>query len=190
MIPPMRRKDGPTGAPRVFLAGALIACLVIHPAAGAVTWLHFEKAAVRKEVAERIRRGVDGRDLVVLEFPLEKTRTLLRWEGPREFEYRGRMYDVVETRLVGDTVAYKCLRDDEETLLNSRLKELAPQESGEVLDPEGDDERPDPRPMTSHGAVVCDWRISDTGLHRLRHPSRTWPPSVALKPPTPPPKPA
>ena len=179
-------------ASRTGLAGVLAACLLIHPAVGAVTWVHFEKAAVKRDVSERLRRGVEEDELVVLEFSLEQAQAqaLLHWESPREFEYRGRMYDLIETRILGQTVVYKCWKDDEETRLNNRLKELAPQESGETLDPKGDDERPDVRPMTSHGAVVCDWRFPDSGLSPLRHVSPVGPRSAAPRPLTPPPKPA
>ena len=126
-------------ASRTGLAGVLAACLLIHPAVGAVTWVHFEKAAVKRDVSERLRRGVEEDELVVLEFSLEQAQALLHWESPREFEYRGRMYDLIETRILGQTVVYKCWKDDEETRLNNRLKELAPQESGETLDPKGDE---------------------------------------------------
>jgi hypothetical protein len=177
-------------ASRTGLAGVLIACLLIHPAIGAVTWAHFEKAAVKRDVSERLRRGVEEGELVILVFPREKARHLLNWEGPREFEYQGRMYDLVETQVAGDTVVYKCLRDDEETRLNNRLKELALRESGVVLDPGSDGGRLDGRSMTSHGAVVCDGRIPNSGWHRFGRPSCVEPSSVAPRPPTPPPRPA
>jgi hypothetical protein len=186
---PMDRTVETTAASRAVLAGVLIACLLIHPAIGAATWIQIDKAAVKRDVSERIRRGIEERDLVALEFPLEKARMLLRWEGSREFEYAGRMYDVVETRVLGDKVVYTCWPDHEETRLNERLRELASPESGEVFDPEGDEERTGPPQLASHGAVVCDWRISDSGRPRFRRPSRIEPPSVALGPRTPPPKP-
>lgn len=176
------------GAPRTGVASVLIACLLIHPAIGAVTWAHFEKAAVKREVSERLRRGVEEGELVVLVFPRGKVRPPLNWESSREFEYQGRMYDLVETLVVGDSVVYKCLRDDEETRLNNRLKELALRESGEVLDPGSDGGRLDGRSMTSHGAIVSDGRIPNSGWHRFGHPFRVDPSSVALSPPTPPPR--
>jgi hypothetical protein len=175
---------------KMALAGLLTACLLIDPAVGAVAWLSCEQAAAKNEAAELVSRGIDEADLVVLSFTLLETRTLLHWEQAREFEYNGRMYDVVETRTLGDTVLFTCWPDGEETRLNGRLRELASREWDEVCDVDGADERPGSPHRTSLGAVVCDWRIPDPGSRRLRRLPRISPASAVLRPPTPPPRPA
>jgi hypothetical protein len=190
MISPMCRTDHTSRVSRAVPAGVLAACMLINPAMGVVTWLCYKKAAVKEEVAVHIRSGIEDSDLVVLEFTFEEARTLLRWEDSREFEYDGHMYDIVETQVLGHTVLYKCWWDNDETRLNDRLRELASQDLGELFCLEGDEERSESSPMTSHGAVVCDWRISDSGFHRHW---RLFPgiyPSVIISPPTPPPRPA
>ena len=186
----MRERRTAGGFSRATLSAALAACLLTHSAIGAAPWLLFEKAAVKRGVRERIVRGIEEGDLMVLTFTLEEARALLRWEEPREFEYDGRMYDIVETQAIGETVTYKCWRDQEETLLNNRLQELASLELGEAADPEGDEKGPGSPHMDSHVAVVCDWRPPNAGRHRLGRLVRSLSPSGVIRPPTPPPRPA
>jgi len=112
----------------------LIVCFLYDPVARNLTWLHYRKAVVKKEVQRQIDDGLDKSKLVVLQFSKEETKTKLRWEHANEFEYNQKMYDIVEIKTVGDTVFYRCWYDHEETILNRQLEELA----GQVLgnDPE------------------------------------------------------
>lgn len=64
------------------------------------------------------------KELVLLKFIKAETQTQLRWEHAGEFEYRGQMYDVVETIMKGDSIYFRCWWDHEETKLNSQLDEL------------------------------------------------------------------
>jgi hypothetical protein len=190
MIPPMLKKKGAAGEPRAVLAGILIACWLIDPAIGALTGLGRELAALKGEAAERLRRGIDESDLVVLEFTLEEAGTLLQGENSREFEYGGRMYDIVATRARGDTVRITCWPDEEETRLNDRIRELASREWGEVCSLERDEDRAGSAQMTSLGAVVCDGRVSEARARRFQRLLRLSFPSASHRPPTPPPRPA
>lgn len=74
-----------------------------------------------------IDEGMDKSELVLLKFTKKETRTKLRWEHSREFEYNHRMYDIVEKKTVGDTVYYWCWYDHMETMLNFKLEELVSQ---------------------------------------------------------------
>jgi hypothetical protein len=128
------------GAAKNVIAG-LVALVLLDPCVGSFPWLHFKRAMLKKEVAKHITRGIESDQLVVLRFPKEEIETLLRGEHSREFEYKGQMYDVVQTWTVGDTVYYRCWLDREETKLNNRLKELAeralegPLKIGQQADP-------------------------------------------------------
>jgi hypothetical protein len=186
----MPRTESAAGVSRALLSAALAAGLLIQPAIGAAPWLLREKAAVKSEARERLRGGLEEAAIVTLSFTLEESRTVLRWEDEQEFEYEGRMYDVVETRVEGGTVSYRCWRDEEETRLNERLKELACRELGEAADPDSDEDGPGSPRTTSLGAVVFDWMASSSGPHRLRRLSPRGYLSIAFGPPTPPPWPA
>jgi hypothetical protein len=108
----------------------LLICFLFDPLARNFTWLHYRKVMVKKEVQRQIDDGMDKNKLVVFKFSQEDTKTKLRWEQASEFEYNHKMYDVVETEIIGDAVYYQCWYDHEETMLISQLEELACQVMG------------------------------------------------------------
>lgn len=69
--------------------------------------------------------GMSKERLVRLAFTKGQTDTLLRWEHAKEFEFQNQMYDVLERKNQGDSVIYWCWWDQEETLLNRHLENLA-----------------------------------------------------------------
>lgn len=68
--------------------------------------------------------GIAEEALVLLKFSEPDSKTLLRWEHAREFEFQGQMYDVVKTETRGDTIYYRCWLDQKESELNQQLKHL------------------------------------------------------------------
>jgi hypothetical protein len=90
-------------------------------------YLHFEKAALKREIKWKMVAGIDQNELVLLKFSKEEAEKQLRWEHSKEFEYAGQMYDVVSKEIKGDTIYYRCWWDHEETALNKKLQELVAQ---------------------------------------------------------------
>ena len=88
-------------------------------------WLQYEKFVVKDEAENRIAEGIDEDELVLLKFSGEESLTEVRWEDPGEFEYKGQMFDIVDTRIEGDTIYYSCWWDKEETLILKQLAELS-----------------------------------------------------------------
>lgn len=68
--------------------------------------------------------GLNKCELVLLSFSKVQSTKELSWEHSHEFEYRGEMYDVVETDTLEDSIHYWCWCDHAETNLNRQLKEL------------------------------------------------------------------
>lgn len=68
--------------------------------------------------------GVEKDELVLFKFTETEKQNDLRWEHSKEFEYKGEMYDIVETQFHGDTTYYWCWWDYEETKLNKQLDGL------------------------------------------------------------------
>ena len=68
--------------------------------------------------------GIPREELVLLKFTEDQKVNDLRWEHSKEFEYKGEMYDIVETHFKGDTTYYWCWWDYEETQLNKQLDGL------------------------------------------------------------------
>jgi hypothetical protein len=89
--------------------------------------LYVHKRQVRKALKWQLIAGVEREALVLLKFTPEEARTQLRWKHAGEFEYRGEMYDIVETAIHGDTAYYWLWWDREETQLNRQLQALVGQ---------------------------------------------------------------
>lgn len=106
--------------------GIAISLLLILgcPFLGTRGFLLLRKHHIRSEVKERILAGVDKNELVYLAFSSRQTRTDLRWEHDREFEYRGEMYDIVQSETRNDSVFYHCIHDRAETAVNRQLETL------------------------------------------------------------------
>lgn len=101
----------------------LILCF-IAPVATTFAILQFQKKQVKREFKWKMIAGIDKAELVLLKFTDQEKQTLLNWEHPKEFEYQGEMYDIVETAQIGDTTYYWTWWDNEETKLNIQLDEL------------------------------------------------------------------
>lgn len=106
------------------VAGTLLLFCLIAPLVATFACLHYQKAMVRKEVKHTIIAGIDKNELVLLRFTEEESKTRLRWEHSKEFEFLGQMYDVVEKEIKGDTTYYWCWLDNKETKLNKQLDGL------------------------------------------------------------------
>jgi hypothetical protein len=98
-------------------------CLVA-PVSITFTFLHYQKNEVRKTVNELIVSGINQAELVLLKFTKEDSASLLRWEHAMEFEFDGKMYDIVKTQNNGDTTSYWCRFDENETKINQQLNDL------------------------------------------------------------------
>ncbi|MBN2265125.1 MAG: hypothetical protein JW775_04845 [Candidatus Aminicenantes bacterium] len=174
------------------LAAALTLGLFVDPIGGAFTWLHCRREGVKKEVREHIIAGVREDDLVLLRFSEEESRTRLRWEHAREFEYDGQMYDIVDTWTVGETVYYRCWWDREETRLNQRLRELAIRAFGGRVPGLVEDGGPLMTSLRSLPGLLIETRpVREPGWTAARDcafADRFS--SLTIQPPTPPPRPA
>lgn len=101
----------------------LILCFVA-PVTTTYIILKYQKKQVKREVKWKMIAGIDKEELVLLKFTQEEKRTQLKWKHSKEFEYKGEMYDIVESKLVGDTTYYWLWWDHEETKLNKQLSHL------------------------------------------------------------------
>jgi hypothetical protein len=106
------------------LSVILLIISLTAPFAGSYFWLQHQKAVLKKELKWELISGIDKSELVLLSFTIEETKTKLRWEHSKEFEYNQQMYDIVASDTVGDTINYWCWWDHEETKLNKQLKKL------------------------------------------------------------------
>ena len=96
----------------------------VAPVATTFIILRYQKKQVRREVKWKMIAGIDKEELVFFKFTDAEKQNDLRWEHSKEFEYKGEMYDIVETQFRGDTTYYWCWWDYEETQLNKQLDGL------------------------------------------------------------------
>jgi hypothetical protein len=87
-------------------------------------WLQYKKAVIRGEVKTMMLNELTEDALEVLTFTSDEAANL-KWEHAVEFEFDGRMYDVVEKRQNGESITYVCWPDHKESDLNKQLDELA-----------------------------------------------------------------
>ena len=97
---------------------------MLAPALVTYGWLHYKKHAVKQEIKWRILSRTDKEELIKLTFTAAEKETL-RWEHDSEFEYQGRMYDIVESEEKKGFVTYWCFNDKAETELNRQILALA-----------------------------------------------------------------
>ncbi|MFQ3598711.1 MAG: hypothetical protein SNJ55_08730 [Chloroherpetonaceae bacterium] len=105
----------------------LVLVALFTPFSATYLWLHIQKRLVKKEVKAKLIAGIDKSELVHFTFSQSQIETDLRWEHSKEFEYKGEMYDIVETQIIGDSIHYVCWHDRAETKLNRRLQALIAQ---------------------------------------------------------------
>jgi hypothetical protein len=88
-----------------------------------ITWTTYEyqREKVRKSVKRMMMAGIKSEELILLRFAQAEKNRLLNWKHSKEFEYKGEMYDIVESTESGDSVFYWCWWDYEETRLNRQL---------------------------------------------------------------------
>jgi hypothetical protein len=100
---------------RIFL----FLCLLL-PFIGNYFSLQQQKKELKLEIKKQLIRNKQITQLTLLKFSKHQL-AQVDWEEPGEFEYKGKMYDVVETREERDTVYYWCFQDKDETILNGKL---------------------------------------------------------------------
>ncbi|MBK9591208.1 MAG: hypothetical protein IPO32_06800 [Crocinitomicaceae bacterium] len=89
------------------LFSILLVSSLIGPYLGISLYLKHEKRMLKREIKHRIIEGIDRSELVELSFTPEEEQQL-RWEHSKEFEYKGEMYDVVESKSENGKITYWC----------------------------------------------------------------------------------
>ena len=108
----------------------ILLCL-IAPLCGSYLYIYLKKISIKKEVAEIIKSQPDEKDVIVLTFSEEEKNTVLEWKHDREFEFRGRMYDIIDHRKEGELYIYTCYKDHKETSLNREKEKLIAKSLGQ-----------------------------------------------------------
>ena len=84
------------------------------------------QAEVRTEVYAYLKSHTNDTNLTHFQLQLhngEFTDERFAWENENEFEFAGKMYDVIERKVKGDNVVLHCLEDKKETELVKAFEE-------------------------------------------------------------------
>lgn len=112
---------------RQRFASILVFGFLLIPLLGTYALLLKQKKDIKREVKRTILRGIDKTELVFFSFSSSEIRNKLYWEHAKEFEYGGEMYDVVESKCIGDSTYFWCWHDHEETALNIKANDIVKQ---------------------------------------------------------------
>jgi hypothetical protein len=107
----------------------LVACLFLNM--GGYTFLfNLHQKAIKKEMRKQLR-SVALEDQDVFEMHQkdgEPNDPDFAWEDAHEFVYKGKMYDVIETKLINGKLQVRCIEDAKEESLISQLSETHKQQ--------------------------------------------------------------
>jgi hypothetical protein len=79
---------------------------------------------IRSEVKKMLKANLPDNQLQHLSFhtaSLQRGTYTLQWVEDHEFRFRGQMFDIVSTIVIGDTTTFICLNDVQEERLNDQL---------------------------------------------------------------------
>ena len=87
-------------------------------------WFGFRQYCIRKEIKQQIRNGLGEDELTVIIFE-GKNGAGLDWIRPgKEFNFKGKMYDVVKSKVNNGKTFYFCINDKKEKkLIDQRSNE-------------------------------------------------------------------
>lgn len=110
----------------------LLTFLVFFNSTGYIL-VYFEQLANNKREIRVLINSKDGSSIIQkLKFTWFNYETKLNWKEEKEFEYKGRMYDVERVEIKSNYVIVYCLRDETEEMLISNYDKL--QESNSIKD--------------------------------------------------------
>lgn len=96
---------------------------LILPAITTFSILQQRKHLLKKEVKSKLA-SINADKLEKFSFTYKQSNEDLDWKHSKEFEYKGKMYDVVSIQKGRDSIRYTCWLDKEETELNIKLKTI------------------------------------------------------------------
>lgn len=91
--------------------------------------ISIEKYMIRREVKHRLMDMLDNNELVKISLSKKDASRTLRWKKKNEFEFQGRMYDVVRSEESDNNITYWCWPDSDESYLNQLLSSVINQSS-------------------------------------------------------------
>ena len=107
------------------LASIFLLALFTVPFFFGPKWLSMERRQIQKHVRNQILPTLDESELISFTVLCMDSALFFDWEHAKEFEFQGKMYDIVQRNTHEDSITYLVWQDDKETAVNLRIKRLA-----------------------------------------------------------------
>jgi hypothetical protein len=106
---------------KLFLFGFL--GLMCYHLLGFFTYFEWKRMSIKKEVKHAIKHAVPESQLIRFHFTFHETQQL-KWVKFHEFILNGHYYDVIHKAKNKNGYFFKCISDDQETVLFSQLRSI------------------------------------------------------------------
>lgn len=101
---------------RKFISGILL-ILVMCSSGGYYLWFSLLQKSIQHSVNNEIEKGLEEADLTVIVVPVNDESGICWIRNGKEFRFKGEMFDVVKSRIVGENRHYYCVNDHKEKQL-------------------------------------------------------------------------
>lgn len=92
------------------------------------------RSIIKTAVSEYLRKHNESGEQQELSFQLVNGKPSdinFEWVDEHEFRFRGEMYDVVETRVTGDSISVRCVKDEQENDLIRSFENIVARQGAE-----------------------------------------------------------
>lgn len=108
-----------------LLRGALVALLLVCVGVGVFgeyLVFHLIRSDIRHSIEAKIEAGAPQEELTWIKIAASNPpENFVFIKKEREFRYKGEMYDIVNKKVIGDTIYYQCIHDIRESKLYANL---------------------------------------------------------------------
>jgi len=84
----------------------------------------YELNSIQRKVKQNLNSFCDHKEIKIIKFSQFDVGRMINWKDENEFEFQGRMYDVISSRSEGDTIIYNCYDDKQESVKREELKSM------------------------------------------------------------------
>ena len=95
----------------------LLTITLLFNIGGYYLYFSFLQFNIKERIEIQIKNGLQEKDLAVIVVPVNKVSGVNWLEPEKEFSYRGEMYDIVSSKVKGQSKIYYCINDRKEKQL-------------------------------------------------------------------------
>lgn len=105
-------------AASIFLLG-----IFLFNTAGYYVFFKVAQSKIKSEIKKEIKLNLHSTELTAIEFTSEEINNLNWLEKGKEFMYHNQMFDIVKSKINGNSITFYCINDKQEKKLFKNLEE-------------------------------------------------------------------